>query len=154
MEILKGKKDRQPDINQYADMKHSHVQEIKLEDWVNQAKAYKQAYESSKSENPQQDWIDSKNEMVNDFINTYPPDFARETVPELTSMIDDKFYWNKEALLILVEDAARWNHFIKTIEKEVLTWYGWDGVSDWIDVLDAAKEKIKKLINNVNSENN
>lgn len=154
MQIMKGKKDRQPEINQYADMKNSHVQEIKLETWVNNAKAYKEAYEASKSENPLQDWVNSKNEMVNDFINTYPPDFAREKVPELTQLIEEKFYWNKDALLILVEDVARWNHFIKTIEKEVLNWYGWDGVSDWIEALDAAKLKIQELINNPDSENN
>ena len=154
MQILKGKKDRQPDINQYADMKHSHVQEIKLEKWVEQAKANKLAYEASKSENAQQDWINSKNEMINDFINTYPPDFAREKVPELTSLIEDKFYWNKEALLILVEDAPRWSHFTRIIEREVLEWYGWDGVSDWIEALDAAKQKIKDLVNNPDGENN
>jgi hypothetical protein len=171
MQILKGKKDRQPDINQYADMKNSHVQEIKLEDWVNQAKANREAYEAGKeSLEVILERIRVYNEeQTEQFCSDFPPELVRYAFPYMVLLEGDRVIWNKEAVKILISNKNKndvgyrdWNLFYRFVAIELMEYLGIDSEkrddlmikNGWIfsDLVDYALSTFKT--NNEKDENN
>ncbi len=140
MQILKGKKDSMPEINPFASEKDSVT--ISLDKWASDAKAYKQAYEAGKSEDPEADYTKARWEIVNELINNYPPNFATEIFPEA---VTEDGYWNKDVLFTTTALTDRWQLFKFRLRSVLLEYANWDGISDPLALEEATLEYFKTL---------
>lgn len=155
MQILKGKKDRMPEVNVYAGLQSSANQTvISLDKLADQSKAYKRSYETSMigktKSDVEQEWLDSRLVCVEDFIRDYPPNFGVGLLPSVTT--EDGF-WNTEVLLIATANWDSWTRFRNAVSKNLLEWAKWDGNSDPREAEENAIAYIKQLANNATSEN-
>lgn len=115
MEILKGKKERKPEFNQYV----SQIDQvtIDLDKQAELSRAYKRAVSAtdfSHWEDADGTVLDTYAQLldyqVDKFMKRYPPVFIRDIAPELVLIKDNLISWNKEALRLLwgnFDDAHR-----------------------------------------------
>jgi hypothetical protein len=151
MQILKGKKDSHSEINQYVSEKETQV--ISIDKWASNAKANRQAYESTvfgkTKEDIENEYNNSVLDVVNEFMSSYPPNFGASIFPEA---VDEEGYWKKDILFITCKNFDKWSSFLHKVRRSVLDYSKWDEVSDPNEVIDKAIGYFKSLANNQKSE--
>jgi hypothetical protein len=150
MEILKGKKNSKPEINPFAGEQSSGNQTvIYLDKWVNDAKAYKDAYEANKED------LDVLTVKINNYYEeeveriskSYPVNLIQYTYPYLVNK--ENLSWNKGALYLMFKsDELALNKFERYIGNELLEFIGVDKIKQeelmiqhgwtWREILDYA----------------
>lgn len=155
MQILKGKKDRHPEENQYV----SRIDqvEVRVDKLASKNKAYREAalsadFTDGEGRTALQQYNSLMDEQVDHLMSTYIPSFARRIRPELVPIENGRISWNRESLIILSRDNNEWYRFKKLLDREILTWAGVDLNNFTVDIevelekaLHTAAEKINNL---------